>query len=93
MTTEIMVVSIIFLVIGMVVSGILKSKFNTYGKIPLRSGLTGREVAERMLRENNIPDVKVVSVQGFLSDHYNPVTRTVNLSPEVYQGNSIASAA
>jgi Zn-dependent membrane protease YugP len=56
-------------------------------------GFTGREVAEKMLRENGIFDVKVVSVQGFLSDHYNPLTKTVNLSPEVFNGNSIAAAA
>jgi Zn-dependent membrane protease YugP len=55
--------------------------------------MTGREVAEKMLRENGIYDVRVVSVQGFLSDHYNPLNKTVNLSPEVYQGNSIAAAA
>ena len=93
MTTEIWIVSIIFLAISLLVSGILKSKFNTYGKIPLRNGLTGKEVAERMLRENGIYDVKVISVEGFLSDHYNPMTKTVNLSPDVYNGNSIASAA
>ncbi|MGB8193405.1 MAG: zinc metallopeptidase [Chitinophagaceae bacterium] len=88
-----MLVSLIFVVISMLVAGVLKSKFNTYGKIPLRSGLTGREVAERMLRENGIHDVKVVSVEGFLTDHYNPVTKTVNLSPEVYQSSSVAAAA
>jgi uncharacterized protein len=93
MTMSIMIVSIIFLLISMLVSGILKSKFNSYGKIPLRSGLSGREVAEKMLRENGIYDVKVVSVQGFLSDHYNPLNKTVNLSPEVYEGRSIAAAA
>lgn len=93
MTMSIMVISIIFLLVSLLVSGILKSKFNSYGKIPLRSGLSGREVAERMLRENGIYDVKVVSVNGFLSDHYNPLTKTVNLSPEVYQGQSIAAAA
>lgn len=88
-----MIVSFIFLGISMLVSGILRSKFNSYGKIPLKSGLSGKEVAERMLRENGIYDVKVVSVQGFLSDHYNPMTKTVNLSPEVYQGRSVAAAA
>jgi Zn-dependent membrane protease YugP len=72
---------------------VLKSKFQSYAKIPLANGLTGREVAEKMLRENGIYDVKVTSVDGFLSDHYNPANKTVNLSPEVYNGNSIASAA
>ena len=84
---------ILVFVVGLAVSGILKNKFNKYSKIGLMSGLTGKEVAEKMLKENGIYDVKVVSVSGFLSDHYNPLTKTVNLSPEVYQGNSIASAA
>ena len=88
-----LIFALIFLVISMIVSGVLKGKFNTYGKIPLSSGLTGKEVAEKMLKDNNIYDVKVISVSGFLSDHYNPTTKTVNLSPEVYQANSIASAA
>jgi len=89
----IMVISIIFLLISLLVSGVLKSKFNSYGKIALRSGLSGQEIAEKMLRENGIYDVKVVSGQGFLSDHYNPLTKTVSLSPEVYLGRSIAAAA
>src|SRR5688572_29198658 len=55
--------------------------------------MSGREIAEKMLRENGIYDVKVTSVQGFLSDHYNPANKTVNLSPEVYNGRSIAAAA
>lgn len=90
---SIFVVSIIFLFISMMVSGRLKSKFTTYSQMPLRGGLSGKEVAEKMLRENGIYDVQVVSVPGFLSDHYNPQTKTVNLSPEVYSGSSIAAAA
>src|SRR3990170_8573722 len=93
MTSSIFVVSLIFVGLSMVVSLILKSKFNTYSKIFLSSGLTGRQVAERMLKENGIYDVRVVSAEGFLSDHYNPVTKTVNLSPDVYEGVSVASAA
>jgi Zn-dependent membrane protease YugP len=93
MTPGILLVSLIFLGISMLVSSILKSKFTKYSKVPLSNGLTGREVAEKMLRENGIYDVKVTSVEGFLSDHYNPATRTVNLSPEVYNGTSVASAA
>ena len=93
MTPSIMFVAIVFLLISMLVSGVLKSKFSMYNKLPLVKGLTGREIAEKMLRENGIFDVKVVSVQGYLSDHYNPLTKTVNLSPEVYDGNSIAAAA
>jgi Zn-dependent membrane protease YugP len=93
MTPSILIVSLIFLGISMLVSMVLKSKFQSYAKIPLANGLTGREVAEKMLRENGIYDVKVTSVDGFLSDHYNPANKTVNLSPEVYNGKSIASAA
>lgn len=83
---------ILFLV-GMAVSGTLKRKFKEYGEIPLDAGLSGREVAEKMLRENGINDVQVVSVGGMLTDHYNPANKTVNLSPEVYEGRSISSAA
>ncbi len=93
MTSSIMIVSIIFLGISMLVSLVLKSKFTKYSKVPLRNGLSGREIAEKMLRENGIYDVKVISVEGFLSDHYNPANRTVNLSPDVYNGTSVAAAA
>jgi Zn-dependent membrane protease YugP len=88
-----MIVSLIFIGISMLVSGILKSRFAAYSKIPLSARLTGKEVAEKMLRENGIRDVKVISVQGFLSDHYNPLDKTVNLSPEVYNNYSVAAAA
>jgi Zn-dependent membrane protease YugP len=93
MTPSILLVSLVFLGISMLVSAILRSKFTTYGKIPLQARLTGKEVAEKMLRENGIYDVQVVSVQGFLSDHYNPANKTINLSPEVYNNYSIAAAA
>jgi len=93
MTPSLMIVSILFLVISMIVSGVLKGKFNSYSKVILSSGLTGKEVAEKMLRENGIYDVKVVSVAGYLTDHYNPLTKTVNLSPEVFNGSSVAAAA
>ncbi|MET0638299.1 MAG: zinc metallopeptidase [Chitinophagaceae bacterium] len=93
MTSSIFIVSILFLGISMLVSMVLKSKFNKYSKVPLTSGLSGREIAEKMLRDNGIYDVKVVSVNGFLSDHYNPATKTVNLSPDVYSGTSVAAAA
>lgn len=93
MSSEIMLVSFLFLGISFLVSAVLKSKFTKYSKIPLSTGLTGKEVAERMLRENGIYDVQVISVEGFLSDHYNPLNKTVNLSPEVYHGNSISAAA
>ncbi|MFZ9386445.1 MAG: zinc metallopeptidase [Chitinophagaceae bacterium] len=93
MSNEIFIVSLIFLGISFLVSSILKSKFTKYGKIGLSNGLSGREIAEKMLRENGIYDVKVTSSEGFLSDHYNPVNKTVNLSPEVYGGTSVSAAA
>lgn len=93
MTPSIMIISLVFLGISLLVSGILKSKFKTYGKIPLASGLSGAEVASKMLRDNMIYDVKVSSVTGFMSDHYNPANKTINLSPEVYNGTSVAAAA
>jgi Zn-dependent membrane protease YugP len=93
MTPSILLVSLLFIGISMVVSMILKSRFATYSKIPLTARLTGKEVAEKMLRDSEIYDVKVVSVQGFLSDHYNPLNKTINLSPEVYNNYSVAAAA
>ncbi len=93
MTNDIFWVSLLFLGVSFLVSAILKSKFSRYAKIPLANGLSGREIAEKMLRENGIFDVKVTSVEGFLTDHYNPKTQTVNLSPEVYNGTSVAAAA
>ncbi len=93
MTPSIMLVSFLFLGISMLVSMVLKGKFTKYSKVPLRNGMSGKEIAEKMLRENGIYDVKVVSVNGFLSDHYNPVNKTVNLSPDVYNGTSVAAAA
>lgn len=93
MTPSIMIVSFLFLGISMLVSLVLKSKFTKYSKVGLRSGLTGREIAEKMLKENGIYDVQVISVNGFLSDHYNPANKTVNLSPDVYNGTSVSAAA
>jgi hypothetical protein len=86
-------ITIVFAVLGMVVSGILRSKFNKYSKVALSAGLSGKEVAEKMLKDNGIYDVVVESVEGQLTDHYNPAQKTVNLSPEVYSGRSIAAAA
>jgi hypothetical protein len=93
MTPSILFVSLLFIGISMIVSMILKSRFSAYSKIPLAARLTGKEVAEKMLRENGIYDVKVVSVDGFLSDHYNPMNKTINLSPEVYGNYSVSAAA
>ena len=75
------------------VSSSLEKKFKKYSRIPLPGRLTGREVAERMLRENGITDVRVTSVDGQLTDHYDPMKKTVNLSQGVYDSNSIAAAA
>jgi uncharacterized protein len=93
MTPSIMIVSLLFVGLSMLVSGMLKSKFKKFSQIRLSNGMSGKDIAEKMLRDNGIGDVKVVSVDGFLSDHYNPVNKTVNLSPDVYSGISIASAA
>jgi len=75
------------------VSYTLRSKFRAYSEVALSSGLSGKEIAEKMLRDNGILDVKVTSVEGHLTDHYNPASKTVNLSAEVYNGRSVASAA
>ena len=79
--------------IGMAVGNRLKSKFAHYSKIPVKSGKSGREIAETMLRYYNINDVVITEGQGALTDHYNPLKKVVMLSPEVYHGRSIASAA
>lgn len=80
-------------VVGMLVGGRLKSKFRKYSQVGLRSGMSGQEVAQQMLQYYGIHDVQITMGQGFLSDHYNPVTKVVNLSPDVYQGRSVAAAA
>jgi len=88
-----LILIVVFMLLGSMVSGRLKSKFREYGEIPLSAGMSGKEVAEKMLRDNGIYDVAVNSSQGFLSDHYNPADKTVNLSPDVYSGRSISAAA
>jgi uncharacterized protein len=93
MTPSILIVSLLFVGLSMLVSGVLKSKFTKYSKIGLRNNLSGKEIADKMLRDNGIYDVQVISANGFLSDHYNPMNKTVNLSPDVYSGRSISSAA
>jgi Zn-dependent membrane protease YugP len=93
MTPSILFISLLFLGISMLVSGILKSRFSKYSKLPLSAGLSGAEVAAKMLRDNGIYDVKITSVNGFMTDHYNPANKTINLSPEVYNGTSVAAAA
>lgn len=83
----------VFTLIGFAISSRLKSKFQTYSQRGIRSGMSGAEVAAAMLSHYNIHDVKIVQGEGHLTDHYNPQTKTVALSPAVYQGRSIASAA
>lgn len=90
---SIWIVSLIFVGISMLVSMQLKGKFAKYSRSGLASGLTGRQVAEKMLKENGIYDVVVNMSNGFLTDHYNPINKTVNLSPDVYNGISVAAAA
>jgi Zn-dependent membrane protease YugP len=80
-------------IIGMIVQWRFKNKFKQYSEIPLLSGLTGKDVAERMLRDHGIYDVKVIAAEGQLTDHYNPGNHTVNLSTAVYHGRSVAAAA
>ena len=89
-------VYVLFIVIALVsfaVQRTLQSKFERYSKIPIPYGLTGRDIAMRMLQENGINDVSVTQVDGHLTDHYNPANQTVNLSESVYYSNSIAAAA
>ena len=87
------IIGIVFFLLSMAVSRMLVSKFKKYSKTPVRSGLTGREIAEKMLRESGVEGVRVISTPGSLSDHYNPLNKTVNLSPEVYNGANVAAAA
>jgi Zn-dependent membrane protease YugP len=84
---------IVIALVSFIVQWRFKSKFKQYAEIGLLSGLSGKEVAEKMLQDNNIYDVQVVSVEGELTDHYNPENKTVNLSPDVYYSRSVASAA
>lgn len=82
-----------FTLLSWLVGQQLKSRFTKYSKIPTANGMTGRDVVEKMLKDNDISGVKIGSIEGQLTDHYNPVDRTINLSHDVYFGNSIAAAA
>lgn len=92
-----MMFEIILLVVvgiaGFVVQAKLQSVFKKYSKVMFAGGMTGKDVAERMLRDNGIMDVKVTHTSGMLTDHYNPASKTVNLSDSVYESNSVAAAA
>ena len=91
MGLEILLILIIA-VAGMIVQGRLQRVFAKYSKVMFHGGLTGREVAEKMLRDHGIRDVQVTNVRGHLTDHYNPANKTLNLSDSVYNSNSVASA-
>lgn len=84
---------ILIAVAGFGVQAMLQSRFKKYSKIPIRNGMTGRDIAEKMLHDNGIYDVQVISVRGQLTDHYNPTNKTINLSEPVYGSNSVAAAA
>ncbi|MBQ7824721.1 MAG: zinc metallopeptidase [Bacteroidaceae bacterium] len=87
------VIFIAFALISFLVQKVLQTKFENYSKVAIPNGLTGKDIAEKMLRDNGITDVSVISTEGRLTDHYNPTTKTVNLSKDVYYGNSVAAAA
>ena len=93
MILGLIIISVVFGMIGSLVSNRLKSKFSKYSQMPTSSGLSGKEVAERMLQYYNIYDVQITQGRGRLTDHYNPKTKTVSLSPEVFGGRSVAAAA
>lgn len=79
--------------VSFLVQSVLKNKFSNYSKVPITGGLTGADIARRMLKDNGIYDVQVVPHEGTLTDHYNPETKTVALSNDVYYSNSVAAAA
>ena len=86
-------IAFVFMIIGWLVSMQLKKKFAKYSQTPISSGLSGHQIAEKMLADHGINDVKIISVEGRLTDHYNPLDRTVNLSHDVYYGRNAAAAA
>lgn len=87
------VIFIGFTLVSWLIGNQLKSRFQKYSKIPTANGMTGRDVVEKMLRDNGVSGVKIGKVEGQLTDHYNPANKTINLSKDVYDGNSIAAAA
>lgn len=87
------ILMIALMLVGWLIQMQLKRKFKEYAETPISSGMSGKEVAEKMLRDHGISEVKIISVEGQLTDHYNPVDKTVNLSPDVYNGRNAAAAA
>lgn len=88
-----MIIAIVFMVLGALVAFVLKRKFAKYAEIPSTNGMSGREIAEKMLAENGLHDVQVICTPGQLTDHYNPMNKTVNLSEAVYNGRNAAATA
>ncbi len=88
-----MIIGVVMMLVGLFVSNRLKSKFNEYSQVGLANGMSGQEIATKMLHDHGIFDVKVNAVDGMLTDHYNPTDKTVNLSSEVYHGRSVSAAA
>jgi uncharacterized protein len=93
MPPGIIAISILFMLLGIIVQLRLKNRFSTFSKVSTSSGLSGKEVAEKMLHDHGIYDVQVISSEGFLHDYYDPAKKTVNLSPAVYEGRNVAAAA
>lgn len=93
MDIGLMIISAIFAGIGWLASKRLESKFHQYNQVGLSNGLSGQEIAKKMLEQHGLYDVQITQVEGMLSDHYNPTTKTVSLSPEIYQGRTVMAAA
>ncbi len=83
----------LLMIVSLLVQNMLQSRFNKYSKVPIGNGMSGAEIARKMMNDNGIYDVKVECIPGMLTDHYNPATKTVNLSQAVYEGRSVAAAA
>ena len=86
-------IMLLVMVLSLIIQQTLQSRFDKYSQVPLSNGMSGAEVATKMLHDNGIYDVKVVPARGMLTDHYNPQTKTVNLSEGVYASRSVAAAA
>jgi uncharacterized protein len=88
-----LIISLVFMVIGMILSSVLKSKFDKYAQVPMTNGMSGAEIAAAMLDHYGLHNVRITQVDGQLTDHYNPADRTVNLSHDVYHGRHVSAAA
>ena len=90
---SIWIIFIAVMLLGAIAQGMLKSRFSKYSKVPTENGMSGAEIAKKMLNDNGIYDVKIIPARGMLTDHYNPATKTVALSEGVYSSRSVAAAA